>query len=420
MEPKSESSSSGSLSSSLTTFKTSTSTSTTRTTTSSKATQSTSFTTSSTTSSSTTSKTSSTTTSSRPSSTVTKPTASISPTSLSSALPAHSHTNDGGNRRHIGSTAAVETTRAFVSTESATAPATATAATARVLGSPIFFSYSRSIKRSSSHTLNAIPLTTAVTTETYVSAGTSALTDTGPTYSSTFPESTAYDTDKELSPYIVYTCVAIGLGAFIAILAASILSLSHNRAKGPRSILRRRAQRAPLRPPSAFNSSDLQWDERLAFKSAPRRNAQGACGMVILDEANTRSMHAVLAFPEVALTRPEKAASLEFMKRAQYGHLGKVVHARSGVVTPVYGGGDGMDNMVTRRAGGVYDGWAEQAAWPKVEDFHNDTSESFTTGERGKSLAVSLMEEDPEQLKCEGHSVASVPLYTPERSSVIF
>ncbi|KAJ3378396.1 hypothetical protein HDU80_002862, partial [Chytriomyces hyalinus] len=230
---------------------------------------------------------------------------------------------------------------------------------------PIPFSYSRSTTRQSSLTVNdaSDPFESTAATRTTTASAFISTTATLELSSSTLivnplsdnpPDSTGADgpsgsSGSSASPTVLYTSIAIGLGALIALVGALVFALRRQKrtlSAGARTTLQRRAA-APRggnhekEDFSGFNFSctrdgsekDLQWEERFHVsrdEGAPwiatsSRRPTASRGMVVFEDSvdaagggggGTKQYLPLVSSEMEGLTRPEKAASLEFMQRA--------------------------------------------------------------------------------------------------------
>ncbi|KAJ3245572.1 hypothetical protein HDU77_009419 [Chytriomyces hyalinus] len=337
---------------------------------------------------------------------------------------------------------------------------------------PIPFSYSRSTTRHSSLTVNdaSDPFESTAATRTTTSAFLST-TATLELSSSTLivnplsdnpPDSTGADgppgSSGSASPTVLYTSIAIGLGALIALVGALVFALRRQKrtlSAGARTTLQRRAPRGTPEKQdfSGFNFScagegsekDLQWEERFHVsrdEGAPwiatsSRRPTASRGMVVFEDSvdtggggggggGGANRYLPLVSSEMeGLTRPEKAASLEFMQRAGLDRrddwrnpsgAGRIeVRDRLYQFENSFAGHHHHHQAHEKRMGLVLDGKTE---YDRMENAFGDhhCSLSYQSGlggrhaEKDYSCKSSVAED-----KC--HVVSNLPLYTPSEQS---
>ncbi|KAI8822807.1 hypothetical protein BJ741DRAFT_584463 [Chytriomyces cf. hyalinus JEL632] len=343
---------------------------------------------------------------------------------------------------------------------------------------PIPFSYSRSTTRQSSLTVNdasdpfenTAPRTTTTTTSAFTST-TATLELPSSTlivnpFSENPPDSTGADGPSgsaSASPTVLYTSIAIGLGAFIALMGALVFALRRQKrtlTAGARTTLQRRAPRGGSTPKkedfSGFNFSsttgeggsekDLQWEERFHVsrnEGAPpwiatssRRPPTASRGMVVFEDAvdtgggggvgggGGANRYLPLVSSEMeGLTRPEKAASLEFMQRAGLDRRDDWRNpsgaGRIEVRDRLYQfensfAGHHHHQAHEKRMGLVLDGKTE---YDRMENAFGDhhCSLSYQSGLGGRAEKDYSCKSSVAEDKC--HVVSNLPLYTPSEQS---
>ncbi|KAJ3230107.1 hypothetical protein HDU81_004759 [Chytriomyces hyalinus] len=332
---------------------------------------------------------------------------------------------------------------------------------------PIPFSYSRSTTRGvsqSSLSVNdasdAFESTATRTTSAFISPATTVTTHELPSstlivnpFSENPPYSTGADGPSGTSPTVMYTSIAIGLGAFIALVGALVFALRRQKqshSTGARTTLQRRAPRRGSPPEKenisgfSFSSTgeggsekDLQWEERFHVsrnEGAPwiatssRRTPTASRGMVVFEEpveARGANRYLPLVSSEMeGLTRPEKAASLEFMQRAGLDRrddwrnpsgAGRIeVRDRLYQFDNSFAHHHHQQQAHEKRRGLVLDGKTEYDRMePAFGDRHCSLSYQSGLGglaEKDYSCKSSVAED-----KC--HVVSNLPLYTPSEQS---